>query len=149
MATGKTVTVKAEELRAAFEFVSAGSMFLASAYICLESGKIHWKSADLEDDDLPDDIEDSDRYLPVPGQHDLHLGRPLAMGFVAAELPDDYDTVHRFFSRRGAYARFKDLLVARGKLERWYEFENQATEDALRDWCADNGIQLAPGGPDG
>jgi hypothetical protein len=71
------------------------------------------------------------------------------LAFVAAELPDDYDTVAGFFRRRGAYGRFKDLLDARGKLQRWYEFENQATEDALRDWCADNGIQLAPGGPDG
>jgi hypothetical protein len=27
-------------------------------------------------------------------------------------------------------------------LERWYDFENTATEDALRAWCEANGIQV-------
>jgi hypothetical protein len=32
----------------------------------------------LDDEDLPEDIDDSDRYLAVPSQHDLDLGqRPL------------------------------------------------------------------------
>src|SRR6516164_9885442 len=46
-----------------------------------------------------------------------------------------------FFGRRGAYGRFKALLHARGMLERWYEFENRAMEEALLTWCEENGIQ--------
>ncbi len=61
------------------------------------------------------------------------------------EVPGDYDTVAGFFRRQGAYARFKDLLQARGKLERWYEFEDHATEEALLAWCAVNGIRLVDG----
>src|SRR5215831_17969375 len=30
--------------------------------------------------------------------------------------------------RRGAYRRYKDLLVRRGPLERWYDFYNNAEE---------------------
>jgi len=56
-------------------------------------------------------------------------------------LSDEYDTVAGFFRRRGAYGRFKALLHARGMLERWYEFENRATEEALLAWCEENGIQ--------
>jgi hypothetical protein len=147
MAIDKTVTVNAQELRSALDFVSTGAAFGASAYICGETGKIHWRSADLglEDDDLPEDIEDATRYMAVPSQHDLDLGRPLVMAFVADELPDDYDTVAGFFRGRGAYGRFKELLAARGMLAGWYEFENRATDDALRAWCAEHGIQVAPG----
>jgi hypothetical protein len=149
MATGKAVTVDGQDLRLAFDFVSVGAGLDASAYICLETGKIHWRSADagLDDEDLPEDIEDETRYLAVPSQHDLGLGRRLALAFVAEELLDEYDTVAGFFRRRGAYARFKDLLDARGKLAAWYEFENQATDEALRDWCADHDIELAAAGP--
>ncbi len=144
--TGKTVTVSAEDLRGAYEFVSAGAELDASAYICLETGKIYWTSADagLPTDDLPDDIEDSTRYLAVPGKHDLDLGRALVLAFVAEELPDDYDTVAGFFRRRGAYGRLKDLLEARGKLALWYDFQNRSTGEALRAWCADQGIEWAP-----
>jgi hypothetical protein len=143
VAAGRTVTVNAQELRHAFEFVSAGDLVDHAAYICLDTGRIYWKSgeAGLEEDDLPADIEESDRYLAVPDRRELDLGRPLALAFAAAELPDDDDTVAGFFRRRGAYRHFKDLLEKRGKLEAWYEFEERATEDALRAWCAEHGIE--------
>ena len=143
MAAGRTIVVNARELRDAFDFVSVGETFDHSAYISLDTGKIYWRSteAGLEEDDLPDDIDDSDRYLAVPDQRDLDLGRRLALAFVAEELPDDYDTVAGFFRRRGAYGRFKDLLDASGKLERWYEFETKATDEALAAWCAEHGIE--------
>jgi hypothetical protein len=91
--------------------------------------------------DLPEDLETSDRYIAVPHKNDLRLGRPLALTFVNQELPNDFDTVAGFFRRRGAYARFKDLLLARGMLERWYDYENRATEEALLAWCEENGVQ--------
>jgi hypothetical protein len=120
--TSKTVTVIARELRDAFDFVSVGEAFDNSAYISLDTGEIYWRSAaaDLEEEDLPNDINESDRYLAVPSQRELNLGRRLALAFAAEELPDDYDTVSGFFRRRGAYGRFKNLLDTRGKLERWY-----------------------------
>jgi hypothetical protein len=62
-------------------------------------------------------------------------------------MPGDYDTVADFFARRGAYARFKDLLQRRGMLERWYEFEERATDAALLAWCEENGVQLIDGPP--
>jgi hypothetical protein len=50
--------------------------------------------------------------------------------------------IHGFFHRRGAYARFKSLLAAEGRLEQWRRFEADATERALREWCAGQGIEL-------
>ena len=53
-----------------------------------------------------------------------------------------YDEVRHIFSRRGAYRRYKDLLVRRGALDLWYDFSNKAEEAGLREWCAENGIEL-------
>ena len=62
---GVAVAVVAQELRNAFDFVSAGDPFEHSAWICLDTGKIHWRSSEtgLDDEDLPEDIDDSGRYL--------------------------------------------------------------------------------------
>jgi len=147
MTATKTVSVNAEELRTTFEFVSFGAPLEHSAYICVDTGKIYSYSvsAGLEEEDLPEDLETSDRYIAVPHKNDLGLGRRLALAFVAQELSDEYDTVAGFFRRRGAYGRFKALLHARGMLERWYEFENGAMEKALLAWCEANGIQSVDG----
>jgi aryl carrier-like protein len=51
----------------------------------------------------------------------------------------------RCFRRRGAYARFKELLAAEGCLEEWYEFEAESTDRALREWCNANAIHVAEG----
>ena len=147
MAEIETVSVNADELRIAFEFVSSGAPSEHNAYICLDTGRIYWDSASagLDEDDLPDDLETSDRYIAVPHKNDLGLGRRLALSFADREMPDSYNIVAGFFRRRGAYARFKDLLETRGLLKLWYETENQAMEEALVAWCEENGVQLASG----
>lgn len=95
------------------------------------------------DEDVPDDIKTSDRYIMIPHKNDFDLGRRLAPAFVDQELAGDYDTIARFFRKKGAYGRFKDFLHGRNLLDRWYEFEARATERTLRDWCAESDIMLA------
>jgi len=65
------------------------------------------------------------------------------LDFAREFLSDDCDEVRHIFSRRGAYRRYKDLLVRRGALDLWYDFSNKAEEAALREWCAENGIDLS------
>jgi hypothetical protein len=141
-----SVPVKLSDLKLAVDFVSSGEAagMETAAYICLDTGRIYYGS-DWEDlkDPLPGDLETSDRYVEVPGQHTFRLGRPLAMSFIEDAAPDDYRKVADIFSRRGAFARFKDLLAERGLLTRWHEYEDHAQEAALRVWCADNGITFA------
>jgi hypothetical protein len=62
--------------------------------------------------------------------------------FVNTFLPDEFDEVQRIFDRKGAYARFKDLLQRRKAIDRWYDFEARATEKALREWCDLNDIVI-------
>lgn len=131
------------ELQMAFLFVNFGDPGENEAYLDRESGRIHCHS-ELGDNDeeLPDDIDDK-KYIAIPDKRELDLGTPLVFDFVSQFLPDDYDQVARIFSRKGAYARYKDLLEERGALQRWYDFFNKAEEAALREWCTENGIGLS------
>jgi hypothetical protein len=65
------------------------------------------------------------------------------LNFAREFLPNDVDDVYDIFRRKGAYAKFKALLMRRNALDRWYEFEQKATERALREWCEVNSIALA------
>ena len=70
----------------------------------------------------------SNKFLQIPDKRELDLGKPLALDLARQFLPGDFDDVLQFFSRRGAYARFKDLLDRRGVLDQWYDFEAKAEE---------------------
>ena len=94
------------------------------------------------DEELPEDIDTSDRYISVPHKNDLDLGRNLVLRFAAQEMSDSYERVRSIFQRKGAYARFKDLLETKALLESWYRFEAEAHDKALREWCAENGIHI-------
>ncbi len=140
-----SMPVSFQDLFLAFDFVSGGgSRFQNEAFVCRTSGKLYWRCEDLPDEEeLPEDIEDSAKYLPIPSKHDLDLGKPLVLAFAREFLPDDFDHVRSIFSRQGAYARFKDLLRHRRALDQWDAFEAKAQEEALRAWCRENGIELA------
>ena len=121
--------VRFNDIQEAFEFVCAGGSGEHQAFLCKQSGKVYCHSELSDDlDILPDDIDDSEKYVPIPDKRELDLGKPLALDFTRQFLPDDFDEVRQIFSRRGAYARFKDLLDRRGALDQWYDFEAKAEE---------------------
>ena len=138
------VAVRHDDLSMAFDFVSCAAPMEHSAYISLDTGEVYWTSDSSEafDEEIPDDLETSDRYLAIPHKNELDLGSHLALRFVAQTLPACYEEAEGFFRRRGAYARFKELLQREGVLERWYSFETDAVEIALRQWCAENGLEF-------
>ncbi|CAG9267723.1 conserved hypothetical protein [Paraburkholderia unamae] len=133
-----------DDLSMDFAFVSYAAPMEHNAYVSLDTGKVWWTSdsSDAFDEEIPDDLETSDRYLAIPHKNELDLGRRLALRFVAQELPACYDQAEGLFRRQGAYARFKDLLEREGVLERWYAFEADAVESALKQWCAENGLEF-------
>jgi hypothetical protein len=138
------VTVQFDDLESALEFVSGAADAEHEAYLSLDTGAIFWFSETGPlDEDVPDDVETSDRYITIPSRSDLNLGSRLALRFADEELPGRYRDVEYFFRRRGAYARFKDLLIREGCLEKWFAFEAEATERALRQWCEAHAIHVA------
>lgn len=134
-----------EAIRDAFELANAGGPSEITVYACRETGKTYIENEfgdEIEEEPLPDDIGDSEKYIALPDKRDLDLGKRRVMRFAGEHLPDDLDKVNEIFHRRGAYARFKDLLEHRNGLKHWYEYEEQATIEALREWCADNNLLL-------
>lgn len=136
--------VKLDDLEEAMMFVSSGEEFGSAAWLCRDSGKVIWHADDGNEwDPLPENIDDEDRYVAIPDKRDLDLGKPLALEFARTHLPECLEQVYGMFSRRGAYARFKNLLERHQRLDAWYAREQERTRQALREWCADNGIKLA------
>lgn len=137
------VTVNFTALLDAFEFASFGGTFENTAFVDLETGAIYCTSSEIEpQEELPEDLETSDRYLMLPNKRDLDLGRKLVLSFVEQTLPNDYAKAANWFRSKGAYSRFKELLEERDALGKWYAFEAQATQAALREWCQERDIQL-------
>src|SRR5258708_30659140 len=99
--------VKFEEILDAFEFVSASGLGEHQAFLCIQSGKIHCHSdlSDLDEPDapeeeLPEDVEDDEKYLEIPDKRELDLGKPLALDFAREVLPGDFGAVQRMFRSR-------------------------------------------------
>jgi hypothetical protein len=135
-----------QDILFSFEFVSSVGVGENQAVLCRRTGKIYWHSefSDLDEfnDELPDGFEDDENYIAIPDKRELDLGKPLALDFARECLPDDFDEVRYMFSKRGAYKKFRALLIRTRALDRWYDFESKATEKALREWCEVNSIEV-------
>jgi hypothetical protein len=138
-------TVRLDRLLDALEWVSSDILDNA-AFVCRETGTVYWSSGEIgildEANDLPDDIDDTEKYVPVPGKWDLDLGNRLVFKFAARYLADQYDEVRDIFRRKGAYRRFKVLLVRLKLLEKWYAFGEDQTTIALEFWCESEGLTV-------
>ena len=139
-------TIYLTDLLLAMEWVSAATYSENRAYVSRETGRIFWdpEAAGL-DDELPADVEDESLYVPVPGKNDLDLGQAVVFRFIEANEPDAYEQVRSYFSRKGAYARFKDFLDRRGLLDAWHAYQDAATEAALREWAQGEGFEPVAG----
>jgi hypothetical protein len=134
--------VKFGDIEDVYLFVDAHQPNEASAHVSLKTGKIYCISDTMDEQEVPDDLFESEEYVEIPNRYDLDLGKDLVFRFVRSTVPDDFDEVRDIFSRRGAYGRFKAFLDRRNLLDRWHEFEDQEIKRALREWCRDHGIDL-------
>jgi hypothetical protein len=133
--------IKFSDFEDAFLFVSMGEMYTHTAFLCKKTDKIFYISDAGDSDELPEDFDDDlDNYIDIPHKNELDLGLPLVHDFLTLYLPDNMEEVNSFFRKRGAYSKFKNLLEAKGLLDKWYAFEEIEQNKALRDWCKDNDI---------
>jgi len=134
--------VKFFDIESAFEFVSSAPLCSNTALVSKTTGETYWRSDMAGEDDFPDGYEEDPDLLEIPHKNELDCGQALVWRFVERELPEEYARVRGFFSRAGAYGRFKAFLEGRGLFEDWNAFESSRTEDALRAWCKDVGLDL-------
>ncbi|MBL7076711.1 MAG: hypothetical protein ISS31_04500 [Kiritimatiellae bacterium] len=136
------MAVKYGDLELAYDFVSSGPYGDHSALLNRSTGQIYWASESGDLDEISEEMWESDDAVEIPRKDDLDLGSRLVFRFVDSHVPDDYGRVRDMFSSRGAYARYKQFLASKGLLEKWYAYEAEAQERALRDWAGENGIEL-------
>ena len=136
------MAISFDDIENAFFFVSMDQQFMHNAYLCKETGEIFYTSEIGDSDELPEDIDDTDKYIIIPHKNELDLGKALVIEFTSEYLPEELDRVYSIFRRKGAYSRYKDLLESKGVLEDWYEFENERQNVALKEWCKENNIQI-------
>lgn len=131
------------DIESAFMFVNSAGYGMNSAVLCKDTGKILYRSDMAGIDEIEDEDDPNwEQWVEIPHKNDFDLGRNLVFEFVEDHLPDEYERVRQIFRRKGAYARYKALLERRGLLKEWYNIENSREEQALRQWCADNEIEL-------
>lgn len=110
--------------------------------LCQETGQIFYSSEMYDSDELPEDIEDPDKYITIPHKNDLELGKSLVFEFAEKYLPEEIDKINSIFHSRGAYSRYKDLLDMKGYLDKWHKFEAERQKKALEQWCIENNIEF-------
>ncbi|WP_290872261.1 hypothetical protein [Aquabacterium sp.] len=133
---------KFSEILDGYEFCAFGDLMDTQAFLSLERGTVHIVSGDMELDEEPPEDIDGGPYLSLPDKSELKLGKNLAIEFAEEHLPNDLSTVLGFFHKSCAYGNFKALLERKGQLEAWFAYEKAAKESRLRQWCAENDIEL-------
>ena len=134
--------IKFGDIEDAFLFVSMSPEFINRAILCRETGEIFYASEYTGENEIPEDVDENETCLGIPHKNELNLGKDLVFAFVDENIPDMHERVYRIFGKRGAYARYKDLLDEKGLLQQWYDFENDKETQALKQWCAENEIEL-------
>ncbi len=141
------IAIEWQELLYAFTFVNAAKKGENGARLSLASGRIELQSVwtELWAEDSTTSQADAGT-LDIPHKTDLGLGRDLVLWFVEEVIPDHLDEVAEIFQKRGAYARFRALLEEEGLTQQWYLFEAEAEQQALRNWCEENGVPIIESG---
>ena len=136
------MAISFDDIENAFFFVSMDQKYLHNAYLCKETDQIFYTSEMGDSDELPEDIDDPDKYITIPHKNDLELGKTLVIEFTTEYLPKELDRVDSIFRSRGAYSRYKDLIDEKGLLDKWHKFEDERQKIALKKWCRENRIEI-------
>jgi len=133
------------DLEDAFEWASFSSIGINQAAYDRKTDRFLYSSDEAEvpeEDEIPEVLDEVDRYVFVPSKRELDLGRNLALEFAAEFMPEEEHLVYGYFNHSGAYSNFKNLLIHRGLLDQWHEYENSAKRKALTEWAKKNNIPL-------
>ena len=69
------MALKFSDIEEALFWVSMDQQFMHDAILCRETGQIFYTSEMGDSDELPEDIEDPDKYISLPHKNDLDLGK--------------------------------------------------------------------------
>lgn len=134
--------ISRDDLHLTVEHVTGGQVHGAAAYVDRQTGATLWAGDGMEEP-LPDDIDNEERYLPVPSRKELGIGRNDALAFTEEHAPQLLDRAEAIFRRAGAFQSFKVLMHDAGLLPQWYAHQHVRLWEALEEWVGEEGLQLS------
>jgi hypothetical protein len=137
----REVSVDLDELCAAFNDASSELRY----FLDTETGEMILVSDMLDQDEMQQqlaeiDAADMGRYLAVP-LADSHKAYRDMEDFIATVRDEPLqDLLSLAIQGRGAFRRFKDVLLGHPETrQRWFDFEAARLEARVRQWLADEG----------
>ncbi|MGZ4970953.1 MAG: UPF0158 family protein [Methylobacter sp.] len=111
-------------------------------FLDTETGDVLLKTEGIDDDDMPEDLEDNPLYLLIDPL-DSHESFQIMEDFIDS-LDDTKDAVRlrEALNRRKPFHQFKDTLYEHTDLsDAWYVFEQKELARLAGEWCEDNRIE--------
>jgi hypothetical protein len=65
------MAISSDDIENAFLFVGMDQKFMQNAYLCKETGRIFYTSELGDSDELPEDIDDTEKYITIPHKKDF------------------------------------------------------------------------------
>lgn len=144
MENRKALNIDIEELCAAMEDGSYEHEY----YLDLDSGEVLLLSeyvGDEETGELEEQIEEnSDRYERIPRAESHEGYRDMVDFIVTLENEHLAELLGVAIDGKGAFRRFKDVLLDHPKEEeRWFRFKDERMEARALEWLGDIGVTLS------
>jgi hypothetical protein len=86
------------------------------------------------------DILDTDLYLALPTQFDIHEYQLIERFCLSIEDDNQRDELCQAIRRQGTFHSFQDKIHAYGIAEAWYRYRDEALREMAITWCEEHGI---------
>ncbi|MCR5137444.1 MAG: hypothetical protein K6C12_10135 [Oscillospiraceae bacterium] len=132
-----------EDIAAAFE----GCMDEWSQFLNVRNGKIVTVPNEpgltgmKEDEELWDEIEESDDYVRLPNQYELHEKRIMEDFTESCTRGNVASRLWRALNGRHSYRAFKDTIHETGMTQKYYDFRSLSFLRIAEDWCRENKVR--------
>lgn len=91
---------------------------------------------------LEDALNDSDSYIPLPREYEIHEYQIMENFVNSLEGEDEARELLNSMQGKGAFRRFKEKVSLLSLEDRWYNHREEAYEKIAVEWCVKNGIKV-------
>ena len=91
---------------------------------------------------LEDALNDSDSYIPLPREYEIHEYQIMENFVNSLEDKDAACELLHAMQGKGAFRRFKEKVNLLSLEDRWYNHREEAYEKIAVEWCSKYGIEV-------
>ena len=91
---------------------------------------------------LEDALNDSDSYIPLPREYEIHEYQIMENFVNSLEDEDEARELLNSMQGKGAFRRFKEKVSLLSLEDRWYNHREEAYEKIALEWCVKNGVKV-------